>query len=74
MPNRKLVVTSKQSFGNGQNLSTLIRLEAVDDPADLEAVAMNAGLVNMAVVARLAPTTDVSGWVVGQKRILDINL
>lgn len=74
MPIRKLIVTDNRSFGSGENESTLVRMQAVDDPEDAEATAMNAGLRSMVITARLDPATDLSAWVVGQKRDIDINL
>ena len=74
MPHRKMIVTSKRPSGTGPNLSTLVRLELVEDPADIEATAMNADVLSFTITARLSPTTDVSAWSVGQTRTIDIDL
>jgi hypothetical protein len=74
VPIRKLIVTDNRPFGTGENESILVRMQAVNDPQNAEATAMNAGLLSMVVTARLDPATDLSAWIVGQTRDIDINL
>jgi hypothetical protein len=74
MTNRKFEVTHNESFGTGESASTLVRLQAITDPGDAEAVAMNAGIKSLVLVLRLAPQVNTSAWVVGQARIIDIGL
>lgn len=74
MPNRKLVVTHKQPFGSGADESVLVRMVDVRDAEDTEAVALNVGIRSMAVIVRLDPATDLSAWVVGDTKILDVGL
>lgn len=74
MPIRKLIVTDKRSFGTGENQSTLIRMQAVDNPDDTEATAMNDGIISLVITARLDPGADLPAWSVGQTRTIDIDL